>query len=415
MTDPISTLREQLRQLLQERESGRLDAKKFEASKARLERKLLDAVMAAAPALAQQPAAPAAVPVPEAPARRAGALLWVGAALFVGVVAAAGYAYTGSPGEIGKPPPGFVVGSGADGGAAAPADGTASAPHAIGREQIEGMVAKLAARLKEVPDDAEGWGMLGRTYMALDRHAEALDAYGRALKLRPDDATALADYADALAVKNGQTLEGEPLRLIERALKSDPDNLKALALAGTAAYNRGDYATAVKHWDRAARVGPAESQMAQMARAGAAEARQRGNLPPLAEAAAGAGPRLAPATPAAASSLGVSGTVRLAAGLKAQAAPEDTVFIFARAATGVRMPLAIVRKQVKDLPFDFRLDDSLSMSPTALLSAAGTVVVGARVSKSGQAMPESGDLEGLSAPLKVGASGVVVEIGTRRP
>jgi cytochrome c-type biogenesis protein CcmH len=247
--------------------------------------------------------------------------------------------------------------------------------------------------------------------MALDRTAEALAAYDRALKLRPNDATALADYADALAVKNGQSLEGEPLRLIDRALKLEPDNLKALALAGSAAYNRGDFAAAVKYWDRAGQVGAADSQIAQMARAGAAEARQRGQLPPLAEAARGTGPRVAQA---AAGGPGVSGTVRLGAALKAKAAPEDTVFIFARPAAGARMPLAILRKQVKDLPFEFKLDDSLSMSPAALLSAAGSVVVGARVSKSGQAVPEAGDLEGFSPPVKVGSSGLVVEISIER-
>jgi cytochrome c-type biogenesis protein CcmH len=404
MTESISSLREQLLQLQQERASGKLNAKKYESSKAELERRLLEAVLAA------PPVAPAAAesPAPAAATRGAGARLWLGAALFAGLVAAGGYWWTGSPGEIGKPPAGFVAGSRPVGDTAGPAEGSASAPHAVGREQIEAMVAKLAARLKQVPGDADGWGMLGRTYMALERPAEALDAYGRALKLRPNDATALADYADALAVKNGQTLEGEPSRLLERALKSDPDNLKALALAGTAAFDRGDYAAAVKHWDHAAQVGPADSPMVQMARSGAAEARVRGSLP-------GAQPADAPTATAAASGLGVSGTVRLAAALKGRAAPDDTVFIFARPATGARMPLAILRKQVKDLPLDFRLDDSLSMSPAALLSAAGSVVVGARVSKSGQAAPQPGDLEGLSAPVQVGSSGLVIEIATLRP
>jgi cytochrome c-type biogenesis protein CcmH len=399
MTDPISTLREQLNQLKQARDSGAINAKKYEASRTLLERQLVEAVMAAGPDAARAGSADAA--------RGAGAGLWVGALLFVAAVGAAGYFWTGSPGELGKPPPGFVADSGAAAGAPAPADGAASAPHAVGREQIEAMIGKLVERLKETPDDAQGWGMLGRTYMALDRQPEALAAYERALKLRPNDATALADYADALAVKNGQTLDGEPTRLIERALALEPDNLKALVLGGTAAFNRGDYVTAVKHWDRAGRVGSADSPMVQMARSGAAEARERGKLPP----AAATSPPPAPAI----SDLAVSGTVRLSAALKAQAGPDDTVFIFARPAAGARMPLAILRKQVKDLPFEFKLDDSLSMSPAALLSAAGRVVVGARVSKSGQAMPQTGDLEGLSAPVQVGASGVVVEIASKRP
>ena len=107
--------------------------------------------------------------------------------------------------------------------------------------------------------------------------------------------------------------------------------------------------------------------------------------------------------------------MRLSAALQAQAAPEDTVFIFARPAEGARMPLAIMRKQVKDLPFDFKLDDSQAMSPAARLSGAKRVIVGARISKSGQAMPQPGDLEGLSAPVDVVAAGVVVEIKTKLP
>jgi cytochrome c-type biogenesis protein CcmH len=399
MSDPITALREQLLQLKQARDSGAVNAKKYEASKTQLERQLVEAVMAAGPGSTPATAAQAA--------RSAGGGLWVGALLFAAAVAAAGYYWTGSPGELGKPPAGFVAQSDAAAGPAAPADGAASAPHAVGREQIEAMIAKLVERLKQTPDDAQGWGMLGRTYMALDRQPEALAAYERALKLRPNDATALADYADALAVKNGQTLDGEPTRLIERALKLEPDNLKALVLGGTAAFNRGDYVMAVKHWDRAGQVGPPDSPMVQMARSGAAEARERGKLPPA--------PATSPAPAPVISDLAVSGTVRLSAAFKAQAAPDDTVFIFARPAAGARMPLAILRKQVKDLPFEFKLDDSLSMSPAALLSAAGRVIVGARISKSGQAMPQPGDLEGQSAPVQVGANGVIVEIASRRP
>jgi cytochrome c-type biogenesis protein CcmH len=115
----------------------------------------------------------------------------------------------------------------------------------------------------------------------------------------------------------------------------------------------------------------------------------------------------------------VRGTVTLSAALKAQAKPEDTVFIFARNAEGgpggSRMPLAIVRKQVKDLPAAFTLDDSLAMGPGMGLSSAQKVVVGARISRSGQAMPQPGDLEGLSAPVAVGSQGVVVEISKTLP
>jgi cytochrome c-type biogenesis protein CcmH len=394
MNDSISETREQLLRLRSRLAAGELAQQAYDDARLPLERRLVDAVLAAASAM---PAAAAAAPaVPEA-TPRAGAGLWATAAAVVLVVGAGGYAWTGNPGALGQPPAAFTAA-----GAPAPAEGNA-APHAPGGEQLEAMIAKLADRLKAQPDDAEGWGILGRSYAALGRHDEAFTAYEKAYKLRPTDPSTLADYADALGVKNGRTLDGEPTRLLELALKADPDHLKALALAGTAAFNRGDFATAVKYWDHAVAVGPPDSGLVDLARGGAAEARERGKLPP---------PAAAPVA-AAAPGAGVSGTVTLAASLKAQASPEDTVFIFARAAEGSRMPLAILKKQVKDLPFTFKLDDSQSMSPSARLSTAKRVIVGARVSKSGQAAPQPGDLEGMSKPVDVGAAGVAVEIGAK--
>ncbi len=411
MSDTLSTLREQLRQLQHLHDTCALDGAAFEAAKVALERRVVDLVMAT-PDLPPAPApAPTPAPLPAAVVSKAGLGLWAGAAVAVLVAAGLGYSVTGSPGAVGTAPAGF----GAD---AAPAQAAAGAAQTVTREQIEAMVGKLEARLQAQPDDGEGWGMLGRTYMALKRYADASTAYQKALKLRPDDATLLADYADATAVNNDRKLEGEPTRLLERALKIDPDNLKALVLLGTAAYNRGDYAVAVTHWERVVKVGAADSPMVEMARGGAAEARERGKLPPTA-AATPAGPAAATATAtagAAQEAAGeVSGTVRLAPALKALAAPEDTVFIFARPAEGARMPLAILRKQVKDLPFSFRLDDSLSMSPAARLSGAGRVIIGARISKSGQAAPQPGDLQGLSPVVAVGSQGVAVEITSKLP
>ena len=425
MSDPLSALREQLRQVQHLHDTGALDTTAFEAAKATLERKVLDAVMAE-PAVAAPAVPPAAAASTAAP--KAGWGLWAGAAMAVLVAAGVGYGLTGSLGAVGTPPDGFSAdatpGDATSG--AAPGPMSAAAP-AITREQIEAMVGKLEARMQAQPDDAEGWSMLGRTYMALSRYPEASTAYQKALKLRPDDATTLADYADATAVNNGRKLEGEPTRLLERALKIDPDNLKALVLLGTAAYNRGDYGVAVKHWERVVQVGPTENPMVEMARGGAAEARERGKLPPASASASTSASVSASASASASPPAGstsvasgpaaseVSGTVRLSPALKGLAAPDDTVFIFARAAQGGRMPLAIVRKQVKDLPFSFKLDDSLSMSPAARLSAAGVVVVGARISKSGQAAPQPGDLQGLSSAVAVGSQGVVVEIVNKLP
>lgn len=401
MTESIDTLRAQLLQLQRSHAAGTLDAPTHAALKAPLERRLVDAV------LAQNAAPPPATPAPAQPTAAAGPRLWGVALVGVVGVALAGYWWTGTPGAIGQAPAAFTADAGVP-----PATSPGAAP--VTKEQVEAMLARLVARLKDKPEDVDGWLMLGRSYMALERPSEAVDAYRQALKLRPDDASLLADTADAIASVDGRGLDGEPMQMIEKALRLDPRNLKALALAGSAAFNRSDFAGAARYWDQVVSLGPADSKLVELARGGAAEARQRGALPAAAPGAS------APATPGAptaatAATASVSGTVRLSPALQAQAAPGDTVFVFARAAEGGRMPLAILRRKVSDLPIRFTLDDSLSMSPAARISSAGRVIVGARISKSGQAMPQPGDLEGLSAPVAVGATGVVVDIGSKLP
>jgi len=278
----------------------------------------------------------------------------------------------------------------------------------LSADQIAGMVEKLAARLKEEPGNVEGWVMLARSYGVLRRFAEAAQAYGRASSLRPDDAQLMVDHADALAMAQGRSLDGEPERLIAKAVGIDPANVKARLLAGTVAFEKRDFAGAVAHWRAALdRLPPDAQEMAESIRASITEAETKAGT------GSGAGRAAAPAeAPAAAPAgkSGISGTVSLAPALAARAAPEDVVFIFARAAEGPRMPVAILRKQVKDLPLEFRLDDSMAMSPGATLSAAGRLVVGARVSRSGNAIPKPGDLEALSGPVAANASGLTLTI-----
>jgi cytochrome c-type biogenesis protein CcmH len=351
---------------------------------------------------------------------RAGRKLWVITMAATLAMALSGYLLTGRPDAI----------DGSPSMAAAP-DSAEEVQPQPSPEQIAEMVQRLADRLKDRPEDAEGWTMLSRSYLVLGRLEEAAQASERVLNLKPNDAQALADHADVLAMRAGRVLDGEPMKLIERALKLDPDNLKALALAGAAAFDRGDGAEAARLWDRVALLGPPGTPVVQQAREGAAEARkmaaERGAgkaAPAQGQAQAPAPAQTLPQAPATAQNAAVAGptvrgTVTLSAALKAQAKPEDTVFIFARNAESgpgaSRMPLAIVRKQVKDLPATFTLDDSLAMGPGMGLSSAQKVVVGARISRSGQAMPQPGDLEGLSAPVAVGSQGVVVEISKTVP
>jgi cytochrome c-type biogenesis protein CcmH len=258
------------------------------------------------------------------------------------------------------------------------------------------MTEKLAARMRENPNDAEGWMMLGRAYRALERFQESSDAFRKAVALAPDNADLLADLAETLALAGGRSLAGEPTRLLERALKLDPDNDKVLALSGSAAFARKDYKAAIRHWEALLERPDVGSELAQALTASIAEAR-----------ALSAGKKIvaAKSTPGR-----VSGTVTLDAALRARAAPEDTVYVYARAAQGPRMPLAIVKVQVKDLPYNFLLDDSMAMMPEMKLSAFNEVIVGARVSKSGSAKPAAGDLEGASTTVSPGADGVTVAI-----
>jgi len=298
-----------------------------------------------------------------------------------------------------------------------------AAEHEVTPQEVEAMAAKLAARLEKEPDNVDGWVMLARTYYALNRHADAARAFDRAIAIIPANADLLADYADSLGAAEGG-LRGKSLELIERALKADPTHWKALALAGTAAFNNKDYKGAVTYWERMKATVPPGSPIAGSIDASIAEARELGGLkpavaaatPPPAATASKAPSSPAPAPPAAAlPGTTIGGTVSLAPALAARAAPTDTVFIFARASEGPRMPLAILRKQVKDLPVAFTLDDSMAMAPNFALSKFPSVVVGARISKSGNASPQSGDLEGLSPAVSIGATGLAVVIDRTVP
>lgn len=271
------------------------------------------------------------------------------------------------------------------------------------REQIEGLVAQLAARMEKEPGNAEGWALLARSYYAMERFGDAARAYERLLALTPDSAEAMADLADALAMSAGRKIAGRPLELVQAALKRDPTQWKALAMAGTEAFERKDYRAAVDYWERLRAAVPADAPLAQNIAASIDEARKAAGMPPA--------PTVAAAPPGAA----IEGEVRLDPALAGRVAPTDTVFITARATEGPPAPLAVLRLQVKDLPARFRLDDSLAMAPTLRLSAFPEAVVGARVSKSGQAAVQSGDLESARLTVKRGATGLILVIDRALP
>ncbi|MGC2458770.1 MAG: c-type cytochrome biogenesis protein CcmI [Gallionellaceae bacterium] len=276
----------------------------------------------------------------------------------------------------------------------------------ITQAQIEDMVVKLAQKLKDKPDDAQGWEMLGRSYATLRRFGDSKDAYARAAALEPDNARLLIDYADILAMTNGRIVAGEPEKIVQQALQIEPDNIKALALAGTAAFQRKDYKQAIELWQRILKLVPPDSQVAQAINANVSQAQGlSGQSLTASQIPAG---QEAPASGGKA----VSGRVSIDAALKPRIAATDTVFIFARDADVQRPPLAMVRKTVGDLPYNFELDDSMSVMPNFKLSSASSVIIGARISKSGNAAPQSGDLQGSSQPVRVGEKNVKIVINT---
>lgn len=387
LTAPV---KRQLADLQSQHARGELSQTQLEQQTAVLERRLLDLLLSN----------PAAAAVPATPQRASGRLL-AGLALGILLIAGAGYWFKGAPAQEAQM---ALEGEGA---------GQPSAA------QIAAMVDQLAQRLKQDPSDAEGWSMLARSYSVMDRNDEALDAYAHAVALRKDDASLLVDYADALGVKNQHSLAGEPMKLITQALKIEPRNLKGLALAGSDAFMRKDYAQAARYWTEVQKIGPPENPLVQQVVVSLQEARSLAGLPsagapPLTPAPAQAS--VAPAKAPAVAAASVDGTVTLSAALRAQVSPQDTVFIFARPANGARMPLAAQRVQVKDLPYRFTLDDSKSMSPSMPLSSSAQVVLGARISKSGDAIPQAGDLSGQVGPVALGTRGIALEINeVRKP
>lgn len=253
----------------------------------------------------------------------------------------------------------------------------------------------LAQRLRASPDDADGWYMLARSYETLGRYNDAIAAYQEVLRLVPGQPVVLADLADALlSARHGQP-DDDSIAAVAQALQAEPDQPKALALAGMMALRRGDAAEALTHWERLQRLLPADSDAARQIQTNIAQARAMATGGAGGASVAAAASTSAPAAVTPSSPARIAGQARIAEALRGQVAPNDTVFILARPMEGSRMPVAILKMQVADLPRAFALDDSTSMSPDATLSKAGKVRVEIRVSRSGNAAAQAGDLSGV--------------------
>lgn len=379
--DPASQAQQQLKALKQARAAGILTDAEYAAKRAVLGEQVLSTIDAA-----------------PAPARST-FFTALGIALLLPAAAIVLYRLVGEPRAVDT--------SAVAAQAAAPADHT---------QNMEAAISNLVAKLKQNPEDIEGWTLLGRAYEATERFAEARDALKHAYDLAADDPDVAVAYAEALALASpSRRIDGEPRVLVEKALKAAPENQRGLWLLGISDYQAKRYDAAIATWKHLLTVLPKDSDViaSVQGQIANAEAERDGRAVPAespsgSPTAVAAAPVTAPATTAPATS-GAAGphlTVKVAldAKLKDKAGPTDALFIYAKAADGPPMPLAIQRLQASQLPATVTLTDAMGMLPSMKLSQFPQVVIGARISKSGNAIAQSGDLQTLSRPLDVNST-----------
>ncbi|HET7358907.1 MAG TPA: hypothetical protein VFJ04_02070 [Rhodanobacteraceae bacterium] len=262
---------------------------------------------------------------------------------------------------------------------------------------IQQAVAALQARLQQSPDDVQGWMLLGQTYDVMQQPVQSRDAYGHALKLAPDNVDVMVAWAqaDSLA-RDDHAIAGQARALLQKAVAAQPRNQRALWLLGISDYQAGHFADAALTWRRLQVLLKPGSKVADAVLGQIAMANARASGKTQAEAEAMLQPATADAT---APRLRVD--VSVAPALAGKVAAGDSVFVFARADGGSPMPLAVTRLDAAKLPATVILTDGMGMTPSMNLSSADKVVITARVSKSGQALPQPGDLEGSSPALDV--------------
>jgi cytochrome c-type biogenesis protein CcmH len=263
-------------------------------------------------------------------------------------------------------------------------------------EQMTELSIQLRERLEASPDNPEGWAMLGRTYMRLERYDDAAWAFRQlAGSVSDDDRSESVAYglaAQALFFGSEGAMTEEVTAAIDQARKLNPDEVNALGLLGINAFSQQNYREAIEYWERIGTVAPDHPQIASI-REGIREAYTRLGEEP---------PKLA-AEPEA-DGVGVTVQVTLAEAFRDQVPADTTLFVFARRAGAQQgPPLAVARLTAGQLPAEIRLDDSYSMSPQARISGAEEVVVTARLSRSGSVSAQPGDWQGGSeSPVAVG-------------
>lgn len=261
--------------------------------------------------------------------------------------------------------------------------------------------AQLRAKLQQAPDDREGWVLLGQAYSAMDRPADARTAFAHALKLAPQDPDLMVAFAEADAqAREDHRIDGKSRVLLQRAVALNPDHQRGLWLLGISDYQLGHYGDAATRWkhllgllqpgSRLATAVNAQIAMADARAQGETQARAE-DVAPASAASNAAGTESAGTTAPAKVALKIE--VKLDPKLAATVSPTDTLFVYARAVDGSPMPLAVARLHGSNLPATVTLTDAMAMTPQLKLSMFPRVQVSARISKSGNAMPHSGDLE----------------------
>lgn len=362
--------RDELAELDRDLASGDLTQADYDQARAELQRRLLEDSQAEA---GNAPSGP--------PAQRATA---IGLALFLPIGAALLYFLLGNPAAL---------------------DATA-APHQqqFTRAEIERLVSEFATKLENEPENYKGWAMLGRSYKALGRFPEAARAYERTGPLLESSADLLVDYADTLAATQG--FDAKTMTILERALKLDPQQPQGLWLRGTAAFEAKRYDKAVADWEALLALLEPGSEEAKAIEANIAEARQLGGT----QAAAQQPRKLGAGKTAPPGGAAIRGRVEIASTVAGKIPAQGVLMVLARPADGSRMPVAVMRAPLDKAPIEFTLDDSLAMSPDRKPSQFSELLIEARISQSGQAMPQPGDLFGPAVKVEQGARDVRLQI-----
>ncbi len=383
----LTVFKQQLAELDSDLEAGILDQEHYDAAKKDLEKELLTDVTGE--------------PSDSSIAATKGTRWMALSALLIPLVALLFYLLLGSPEIIQRLAE--QPGNSATQSVHAQASGKDAPP------PMEELVNRLAAKLEEQPDNPEGWTMLGRSYMALKRYPEAIQAYERAMQLDGENVDMLLAYAEAIAATSGNNFTGKAAPLIEKAFTLEPENPNVLWMSGIVTYQHGDYQSALDRWERLQTMLAPQSNELESVHSAIDDARKQLGLPPrerqlptIAQARAASNDASGSGSASTGSSTGVEVKVSLSPEMAQKTSPDNLVFIYAKAVSGPPMPLAAARKQVRDLPLTIRLDDSMAMMPQMKISGFEQVVVGARVSLSGSPTAQSGDLEGEVRPVVPG-------------